>query len=616
MPIAKIAGRLCFFAAALSIQLPANAEERPAPPSRGSDADVSVEVDKPEYFLGENVLLHWHIRNVGDEPFTFSIGGDGRTPDANRAIRFKIEAFDEEGKPTPDPYPNPMNAGGPGGEITLEPGKDFCDDLQLMRYREITKPGKYTIKVYHDLGWERVDMDETINRQLRSSDVPPKPRGAPVVTATVRFVMPNAEQARKVVDVMLTLPKDANRSWGRSGRAFADFELVRYPVYLPMMKELAAKGDLRGLDAIGAMAFPDATGALLELMKDKNGAVAAKSCDQLLRRAPRVYDGQPSRGSYLYERSWTNELKKSATAAAWNLLAADDREAICRGARLVQLCGTKDDLPALVKVMDRVLVRFKNDAVEQNDYLRPMTASESLANASRELLKRGAQPPSEATTSGQAVSWLIALGTDEKFRPDGWRNTARALAKHEIPFVRDVAIQNLPLPLDDATVPVVAAAINDRFAPVQGAACDLAGKSKLKDFGPPLIDVLKRTDNDWVMRAAFSAAAQCGVDNDQRMELCIHRMRPNNHDWSMLLLGMVIDASVENHNGSGWQTLDNWARILPGIQAAWLDFIGAHRRELRAGKRFPVAAPPLAKAMFPPGFRMGDGASALWTEKP
>ncbi len=49
-------------------------------PSDEPGADVSLALDKPEYFLGENVVLHWRIRNAGDQPIEFDFGGDGRTP--------------------------------------------------------------------------------------------------------------------------------------------------------------------------------------------------------------------------------------------------------------------------------------------------------------------------------------------------------------------------------------------------------------------------------------------------------------------------------------------------------------------------------------------------------
>lgn len=589
------------------------AETQVESPAEHAGVDISLEFDKPQYFLGENVLLHWRIRNAGNTPFEVSIGGDGRTPGAKRAIRFKVEAFDAAGKPSPDPYPKPHNMGGWGGDFILKPGEEFWDDLQLMRYREITKPGKYTIKVYHDLGWEKRDSDRAY-RYRETSDIPPAPRQAPVVTTEINFAMPSAEQGRQVVDAMLAMRDDANRSWGEKGTLYADFELLRYPVYLPIMKELAQEGDARGLDAIGAMAFPEATAALIELMKHDDPDIAAKAGGLLFQRTPYIHDSPPSRRNYLFERSWTDELKTSALAPAWELLGGSDREGIIRGAYLVQSLGGKEDLPALVEVMERVLVTFRDDDVEQRAYLRPAVASETLADAGVELLRRGAQPPDFATTPGQAVVWLKALGIDKEFRPDGWRETLRGLVRHDIPFIRDVALRHMPLPLDEADIELVAAAIGDKFEPVQGAACELAGKAKLKEFGAPLVDVLETTDNEWVMRAAFSAAAECGVDNDRRLEICVRRMRPRDNDWNMLMLHVLNDGAIE---GSGYSSraIEDWTAVLPGIQRAWLKFIESHRQLLRKGTHFPATDPPLSRKMFPPGFQLDRAGQPPWPEE-
>jgi hypothetical protein len=608
------------------VLLPVNAQDVPAPPNSARTADkvggaqelkhagaeVSLELDKAEYFLGENVVLHWRIRNAGDKPITFDIGGDGRTPGANRAIRFKIEATDAAGNAAADPYPNPANMGGPGGKLSLEPGEDFWVDLQLMRYREITVPGEYTITVYHDLGWENRGVREHFDR-VANSDIPPAPREAPIVATKIQFLMPNAEQARLVVESMLAMPENPGRTWGEKGKRFPDYELLRYPVYLPIAIEMIRQGDARGLDMIGAMEFPEATAMLLELMKHEDAAIAAKAGDLLFQRMPYVYDVGPSRRNYLLERSWTDPLRKSALAPAWMLLAEDDRESIIRGARFVQSLGNKEDLPTLIEVMDRVLFEFKDDEVEQRAYLRPPTASETLTGASRELLRRGARPPDSTTTPGRAVVWLLGLGDDEHFRPEGWRETARGLVQHDIPFIRDVALRNLPLPLDDATAADVAAAITDEFAPVQGAACELAGKAKLERFREPLIDALENTNNDWVMRAAFSAASECGVENDRRLEICIGRMEARDNDWNMLILSLLKDGALES-GGYGAQAIDDWTSILPGIQKAWLTFVDSHRLLLRKGTRFPAGDPPLSPKMFPPGFQLDRARQPPWPE--
>ena len=102
------------------------------------------------------------------------------------------------------------------------------------------------------------------------------------MTATIRVRMPNERQARQVVEATLKLRTEPNRTWGKRGEPFADFALLRYPVYLPMMRELAERGDARGLEALGAMAFPEATEALLELTNHQDPAIGSKAEELLL----------------------------------------------------------------------------------------------------------------------------------------------------------------------------------------------------------------------------------------------------------------------------------------------------------------------------------------------
>jgi hypothetical protein len=51
-------------------------------------AKVTLELDRPEYFLGENVLVHFILKNTSDEPFEADLGGDYRG--ATRHLRFQV----------------------------------------------------------------------------------------------------------------------------------------------------------------------------------------------------------------------------------------------------------------------------------------------------------------------------------------------------------------------------------------------------------------------------------------------------------------------------------------------------------------------------------------------
>src|SRR6266404_2023662 len=53
-----------------------------------ASAKITLELDKPEYFLGENILLHFVVENVGEEPFSINLGGDYRG--SHRSLRFRI----------------------------------------------------------------------------------------------------------------------------------------------------------------------------------------------------------------------------------------------------------------------------------------------------------------------------------------------------------------------------------------------------------------------------------------------------------------------------------------------------------------------------------------------
>jgi hypothetical protein len=58
------------------------------PPPPGS-ARVVVSIDKPTFFLGENVLIHYCLENTSVTPFQISYGGDSRG--ASRSLRTTLD---------------------------------------------------------------------------------------------------------------------------------------------------------------------------------------------------------------------------------------------------------------------------------------------------------------------------------------------------------------------------------------------------------------------------------------------------------------------------------------------------------------------------------------------
>ena len=259
------------------------------------------------------------------------------------------------------------------------------------------------------------------------------------------------------------------------------------------------------------MGFPEATEALLALAEHENPAIASQAQDLLLGRMYGVFrPDQTGADKYLADHSWRDDLKVRAKQLGWRLLAQEDRDGRIHGARIITVLGGKDDLPRLIEVMDKLLPAYRNNEIEQREWLRPDTVSERLATAGAELIKRGARPPATPGTPGQAVAFLAGLKASKDFRPAGWQERVASLVKHDIPFLRALALEELPLPLSDADIELVAACLRDEYAPVQGTACDLAGGTKSARFRQPLTEVLRTATNDWILRDAFEATKRAG----------------------------------------------------------------------------------------------------------
>ncbi len=217
------------------------------------------------------------------------------------------------------------------------------------------------------------------------------------------------------------------------------------------------------------------------------------------------------------------------------------------------------------------------------------------------MIHRGAKPPTTVKTPGQAVAFLAGLNADKDFRPPGWQQIVTSLLNHELPYLRVQALQQVRLPLSDAAAALVAARIKDEYAPAQDSAIELAGESKLARFRQPLIDELKTTANESVVRKAFEAARACGAHLDRLLEILVGRLESDSVDSNELLLDMMIDAAIEDGEALEFYAFHkDWQSFLGDMQKAWREFIAANRQTLREGKRVKVGYPPLRHEMFPP----------------
>jgi len=551
-----------------------------------------VVFDQGNFFLGENILAHYTLTNTGDAPVSIDYGGDYRG--APRSLRFTVTATDEQGNAVPDPYVSTSCMGGISWSHKIEPGETLWLSVPLTRYCDFERPGVYTVRVSHDLGWH-------VSHDLGWQQ-------PPVAEGELTLVMPSSEQAREVVDRMLKLPKDTGGAFGERRQPYADLSALHYPVYLPALEKLARAGSEEAVEGIAYTMTPDAMRLLLELAPTSPAARRALRWRVPDRQKRGFWQAMTLRRTT--PEAWDDGLRPLALATGWALLAKPSPEEVADGAHLIACLDGDEELPRLLKEFDRILVDTQNDPVEQNAYLSPLTAGGGALHTLEVLCTHGVPLPAAPQTAAERLFVLCAVKKDPDIRPPGWQAMARELLTHPIPFVRATALKLLPLPLDPAFVPAVKRLMTDSSDRVAGAACELASNCSEPEFSEPALTVLRQTKNEWLVRAAVNAARASGVTRDRWMEICIARLDESDISAIMYeqLLGVISD---HGRSQDGAITPASAAKL----KASWQAFVEANRAALRGDTQFAPGEPPVTADLLDHGttLRREDGTD--WPER-
>ena len=570
------------------------------PPDR---AIVTLELDKPKFFLGENILVHYRLENAGTNPFQIKVGGDYRG--ASRHLRFKVEATGPDGKAVPDPDPSGFNMGGLGNSPEVLPGSAFIESLPLVRSCRFDEPGTYTLRVKHDLGWQEEGG-----------------RKVPEGEARITLVMPTPEQARAVIEEMERLPDHPDAPQGLKSPPYADFTALHYLAYLPLLVERAKQGSEQALAGIGSIAKPDATRALIQLLDHADARLVLEAARTLNSRLPdpelsgklgprNPFDNPlKAHRRWLVENSWRGEFKPAVRAHARTFLARGDDEVRC-GAFMIECVGSPDDRPELVRALDRAIRKTADVPREQGIYPVPRGACMELLRAARMLVLRGAEVPGSPASPGEAALWLAALKARDPSRPKGWETEVITLLGHEIHYLRALALEHLPDPIPASLMgPLVErlpALLADADVDVQIAASRVAGSSRAPELRGPVLKVLTSAKVDWLLREATTAAHALGADPDA-LEIWADRLDEPGRavEAVQALIGVV-----ESEGGYGFDgAIDpDEARAL---KPRWKAFLQEHRAELAADHHFRIGDPPLTPDLFPRVFHFYRKAGKPW----
>lgn len=181
--------------------------------------------------LGESVVLNFEITNTSDAPVEITTGGDYR--EAPRPLRFKVLAFDAKGKLVADPYGKTTHQGGRQETQTLAVGEKASIPFPLARYCAFQTSGVYTLRVYHDLGWDDPLPPET-------NELPKGKHRAPIAEAQITFAFPTRLEAKQLVSSAVSLLR---RSPTRAGCRWESQNALSTPGFDGRVLKLIATGE-------------------------------------------------------------------------------------------------------------------------------------------------------------------------------------------------------------------------------------------------------------------------------------------------------------------------------------------------------------------------------------
>lgn len=473
------------------------------------DGKVFIEFDKPEFMLGENILLHYALKNQGTEPLVISVGSDYRG--SPRALRFKVHAFDEDGKQLEDPSPNPWNMGGLGISPEVKPGETYWLSIPLTKYVRFERAGTYRIKVFHDLGWNETPHIPDVT----DNSLPKFKTLAPIVETQIKIRQPTLDEAKVVIeDAKKT---SSGTQWGQRSPPYGDLSGLNYSVYLPMLHELAKDNELAA-NAIAGIHTPDATRVLIDLAT--KGSTNARML--LKSRLPHPYfkSDQKLNENWIrlkrhVEQSWRDEFRQPVMELAWTLLEADEpdpteerkRDWRLAGSYIVGL-GQAADYERFVKAANPIVESLGNVKAEQYQYPSPPTVIDNFIGVGSQLIKAGAKPSANPRTACESMMFMLAIQANADFRPDGWQRLAKGFMRHLMPRVRSTCVSCLPAPIDDEFVKPITDRFGDTSPLVAALALLRVGSAEDVRFLEAAQKTSEKHQDKWVRDAASYAVSQ------------------------------------------------------------------------------------------------------------
>jgi hypothetical protein len=484
---------------------------------------VALESDRTEYLLGESIAVVYEMTNVGQEPVPYESGAIYPTLRINDGYRLTAVRVDENDKAIGEPVRNwtpPEYHGGPLGNATLKPGERHRTTLFVTRIVKFADPGRYRLRI------ENIDRHQ---QAVYSA-------GETILT----LLAPTPEQARGVYLKMKQAPRDAydDGQMQFSGDA-ADFETMHQPVYLPILREFALKGDVDALPSLERMESLEGNEVLVAALAralDGDDVEVARACYRHVQASlpfPNWYDA--NNGDYdkprreRSDRTWKAEFVATLTRLARRLIPEvafqirtmrDNPELLQKSAQpllgeidyIYRCIGRPEEFADCMKAYAQSIELTKTLPLETHQYFRPRGSAFGFGHAVLRMMQRGAPAPAHPSHPGEAATFAIALQTQKDFRPAGWQAEVMKWLKAGPPYLAEVILGHLPEPIPDEVLDWIPQALASDYIDLAIAGCKIAEKHPRAAYKRPLQKLLDTATEQYLVKFSRAAAKANGLD--------------------------------------------------------------------------------------------------------
>ncbi len=356
------------------------------------------------------------------------------------------------------------------------------------------------------------------------------------------------------------------------------------------------------MTGISAIANTNATAALIELAESAEPKLALSAAMTLNNRLPDPEFKQelPGRGPFrndalaarrqLSKLAWDRQFVPQVQALAVKFLKRNETAEIGTGAFMMQAVGTKDQAPAVLAALDRVLspmVSPRHDA--KGNILNFPEPIPELLRAVDALHQRGLELDGGGLSgNAQIMVWFHWLENKPGSRPARWREMAEAFGDGNCYPLNETVVRSIPLPLPDDCVPLVQRALKNRDYGVCRAACEIAGRSGRQEFVAPLLAIAATEPHDWLLRSVGVALQELKA-GFEAWEVWADRLVDETiYPIALDQLQVIFENVPGSYNGR--TDLSREERL--ELRQHWRKFLAANAAELRAGKKYPLKEVP------------------------